>query len=222
MLPVPTVRRLHMASSNYLDGRINVYAYLVFTGSEVLLIDTGIGEGNHYIEQQFEPHRVSITKSLARFGLETGDVSVIINSHLHFDHCGNNQLFPHADIFVQADELSIARTLNYYTVQSWFDYQGARLKSVTGESEILPGITLLPSPGHTPGHQSVLIELEDGNILVAAQAAYTAEEYQRGGDPAEQAHKGLEYDYVQSIANLKLVKTSAVYFSHDDNSAPPQ
>ena len=218
-----SVHRLHLASVNllgqfnpptYLDTRIDVYAYLVITGSDVLLIDTGVGEGNAYIERIVEPRRTPIAEELARFGLETADVTLLVNSHLHFDHCGNNQLFSNAEIFVQSSELSIAHTPRY-TVTEWFDYGGVRLNPVSGDMDIIAGIRLLSSPGHTPGHQSVLIETDNGNVIVAAQAAFTADEYQRGGDPDEQAHEGLEDLYLQSIARLKSVEAQEVYFSHD-------
>ena len=212
-----SVHRLHMASVNYLEIRIDVYAYLVIAKSDVLLIDTGVGEGNGYIERIYEPCRTPIADELARYGLLTTDVSLVVNSHLHFDHCGNNQLFPGAEIFVQADELSAARTPKY-TVTEWFDYDGARLNSVSGDMEITAGVKLLSSPGHTPGHQSVLVETDGGNILVAAQAAYTAEEYQQGGD-VTQAHEGLEEQYLRTISQLKSVAAHEVYFSHDSTAA---
>ena len=206
-----------MASVNYLEIRIDVYAYLVIAKSDVLLIDTGVGAGNKYIERIYEPCRTPIAEELARYGLLTTDVSLVVNSHLHFDHCGNNQLFPSAEIFVQADELSAARTPRY-TVAEWFDYDGARLNSVSGDMEIAAGVKLLSSPGHTPGHQSVLVETDSGNILVAAQAAYTAEEYQQGGD-VTQAHEGLEEQYLRTISQLKSVAAQEVYFSHDSAAA---
>ena len=202
----------------YLDTRIDVYAYLVIMGSSVLLLDTGVGQGNEYIERTFRPRRTPIAEELARFGLETTDVNLLVNSHLHFDHCGNNQLFPNAEIFVQSNELLIAHTPNY-TVGEWFDYEGARMNTVSGDKEISAGIRLLSSPGHTPGHQSVLVETVNGNVLIAAQAAYTADEYRRGGDPVDQAHKGLEEQYLQSISHLKSVAAEEVYFSHDVEAA---
>ena len=198
----------------YLDTRINVYSYLVITSSDVLLIDTGVGVGSRQIEDRFEPRRTPIADELATFGVEVADVTLVANSHLHFDHCGNNKLFPNADIFVQEKELEIARTTTY-TVLEWFDYDGARLNPVSGDMEISAGLKLLSSPGHTPGHQSVLVETVDGCVLVAAQAAYTADEYQRGGNPAEQAHKGLEEQYLHSISRLKSIGAQEVYFSHD-------
>ena len=221
-----SVHRLKLASvklpgrynpPTYLDSRISVYAYLVITSSDIILIDTGVGEGSEFINTRFEPHRTPIADELAQFGLATIDVNVVVNSHLHFDHCGNNSTFPHAEVFVQKKELEIARATQY-TVQQWFDFEGALLHAVSGDTEIIPGIQLLSTPGHTPGHQSVLIETEDGNLLVAAQAAYTAEEYRHGGNPTEQAHDGLGEKYLQSISQLKSVGAREVYFSHDDQA----
>lgn len=219
-----SVHRLHLASVNipsrfqtrerYLESRVDVYAYLVITRSDVLLIDTGVGEGSPYIERKFAPHRTPIAEELARFGLQMADVNIIVNSHLHFDHCGGNRLFPNAEIFVQSAEWSIAHTTGY-TVTQWCDYGSARINTISGDREISAGIRLLSSPGHTPGHQSVLVETDDGNFLVAAQAAYTADEYKRGGDSVEQAHEGLEEAYLQSILQLKSVMAQEVYFSHD-------
>ncbi len=106
-MPNITVHRLHMGSvklpgrynpPTYQDTRTEVFAYLIVAGTDVVLIDTGIGEGNSYIDHKFNPRRVSLVEELARFGLQTSDVDLVVNSHLHFDHCGNNQLFPQAQI----------------------------------------------------------------------------------------------------------------------------
>ncbi len=199
---------------NYVDSRIDVYAYLVTCESDVLLIDTGVGEGSSYVERVFQPERTPMAEALARFGLKPADVTLLVNSHLHFDHCGNNRLFPGAEIFIQSEELAAARAARY-TVREWFDYEGVRLSSVSGDREIRPEITLISTPGHTPGHQSVLVDAIGGNVLVAAQAAFTLDEYQRGGDPAVQAHDGLEREYLESIARLKSLDAQDVYFSHD-------
>jgi glyoxylase-like metal-dependent hydrolase (beta-lactamase superfamily II) len=202
----------------YTDTRINVYAYLVVTDSDVILIDTGVGAGNKIIEDRFAPLLTPITEELARFDISLPEVSIIVNSHLHFDHCGNNAMFPDAEIYVQERELEIARNTRY-TVTNWFDYNGARIKSIAGDMEISKGVKLLASPGHTPGHQSVFLESTERNILMAAQAAYTADEYLRGGDPVDQAHEGLGEVYVQSITRLKSLDAAQVYFSNDDQAA---
>lgn len=205
----------------YVDTRIDVYGYLVSgAGSEVLLIDTGVGEGNAYIDHRFEPVRTSMDQELARVGLDRADVTMVVNSHLHFDHCGNNRLFPHASVFIQDSELATARALgNRYSVPQWFDYDEAMIQPVSGDMKILDGITLLATPGHTPGHQSVLIEDRKACTIVAAQAAFTAAEFGRGGDADVQAHEGLQGEYLDSITRLKSIQADRVYFSHDTRTA---
>jgi N-acyl homoserine lactone hydrolase len=198
---------------SFQDTRIEVYAYLVVTSTDVLLIDTGVGEGNEHVERRFEPRRNRLEDQLKRFGVEIGDINLLVNSHLHFDHCGNNRLFPNVETFIQADELAVARS-GKYTVVDWFDYPDARINSVAGEMTLCSGISLLATPGHTPGHQSVLVETASGPVLIAAQAAYKAQEYSLGGDVV-QAHGGLEEQYLQTISRLKLLSPTAVYFSHD-------
>ena len=201
-----------MASVNYLDGRIDVYAYLVVRVWGVVLIDTGVGEGHSYIEKKFQPQWHDMAAQLARFGVAPGDVTAVVNSHLHFDHCGNNHLFPQAEMYVQAVELEAAQAPSY-TVTEWFEPRAFTV--VQGDMEIAPGVHLLATPGHTPGHQSVLIEGSDGPDLVVAQAAYTAQEYRQGGDPDNQAHEGLSDEYRESIARLKSLNARRLYFSHD-------
>lgn len=218
------VQRLRLARVNYLSGRIDVHAYLIRSAGEVILVDTGVGEGNAYVDGHFEPERVSLIDALARHGVSPADVTSIINSHLHFDHCGNNRLFAHANAFVQAAELEAARQPGY-TVPAWFDFEGARLVAVDGDRTIAPGVSVLFSPGHTPGHQAVLVEKSSQErILIAAQAAWTAEEYRQGGDPENQAHAGLHDAYLLSLSRLKALGASRVLFSHDtaevDDSNP--
>lgn len=217
------IHRLRLARVNldgrfnpptYADARIDVFAYLVVTESEVLLIDTGVGIGNAYVERKFEPRRIPITDAMSRFGVVPADVTMVVNSHLHFDHCGNNSVFRGARAFIQASELEVARTTSY-TVREWFDFPGARICPVDGDLEITAGVTLLAAPGHTPGHQAVLVETDGGPELIAAQAAFTASEFRRGGDPDVQAHEGLEVPYQQSIARLKSFGAGTTYFSHD-------
>jgi N-acyl homoserine lactone hydrolase len=203
----------------FLDTRINVYAYLIVTdAAEHVLVDTGVGEGNAYIDEMFAPERSSIEEQLGQFGINPADVNILVNSHLHFDHCGNNHLFPNAENFVQSSELTAARA-PYYTVAEWFDYEGARLNAVDGDLEIATGVKLIKSPGHTPGHQSVLVSTSDGNHLIAAQAASTADEYLLGGDASAHAHRGMEKEYLTSISRLRALGAGAVYFSHDDSAA---
>ena len=197
----------------YEDARIPVYGFLILSGDHVALVDTGVGDGNDYIERQFEPTRPSLINALARHDVALGDVTLLINSHLHFDHCGSNRLFPQIPVYVQADELRAA-TAPKYTVAEWFDFEGADLRAITGDHTLAPGIRLIATPGHTPGHQSVLVGAGEDAVLIAAQAAFNPDEFARGGDPDVQSHEGLGDVYLESLAKLRSHGASRMLFSH--------
>ena len=219
-----TVHQLLLAEVNlagrynpptFQDGRIPVYGFLILVGDDVVLVDTGVGEGNAYIDAQFVPARRNLESALGEHGVDVDDVTMLINSHLHFDHCGNNRLFPRVPVYVQTAELAAARALRY-TIREWFDHDEADLRPVDGDQLLLPGVRLLASPGHTPGHQSVLVETGEQTVLIAAQAAFTADEFERGGDPEVQAHKHMEQEYVGSIVRLAALEAGLRLFSHDN------
>jgi len=104
----------------------------------------------------------------------------VINTHLHFDHCGGNRLFPGIPIHVQRRERAAAREPGY-TIPEWVEFEGARYVELDGEAEIAPGVRVLPTPGHTPGHQSVLVDTEDGLVVVAGDVAYRWEDFDAAG-----------------------------------------
>ena len=79
-------------------------------------------------------------------------------------------------IHVQARELANARSLDDYTIREWVDFDGATYVEHDGEAEVLPGIRLLPVPGHTDGHQAVLVDTDAGLEVIAGDVAYSFQE----------------------------------------------
>ena len=120
------------------------------------------------------------------------------------------RLFAGVPIYVQAAEYEAARE-PLYTIPAWIDFEGAQYDLHDGEAELLPGITLVPTPGHTPGHQSVLIESSEGRIVIAGQAVYDAAEFD-GAAPTSEWDDEL---YATSAARLRGLNPDRVYFSHD-------
>jgi N-acyl homoserine lactone hydrolase len=106
------------------------------------------------------------------------DVLCVINTHLHFDHCGGNRLFPGVPIHVQRAERAAARA-DAYTIPEWVDFEGATYVEHDGEADILPGVRIVPTPGHTPGHQSVLVSTREGLVVVAGDVGYTWGQFDR-------------------------------------------
>ncbi|GAA4875160.1 N-acyl homoserine lactonase family protein [Kitasatospora terrestris] len=153
-----------------------VLAYAVRHPDGVLLFDTGIGDAGPETEAYYRPHRRPLDAALAGAGLTRADITLIVNCHLHFDHCGGNPLFPGIPILVQAAELATARR-GGYTADHCVDFPGATYQELDGEAKLLPGIRVLPTPGHTPGHQSLAVTTSDGTTVLAGQAHDTSAEY---------------------------------------------
>ena len=146
-------------------GTFPVFVHAIDHASGVVLVDTGLVGSHPLVEEAWRPR--GYPERLPR------DVVCVINTHLHFDHCGGNVLYPGVLIHVQARELADARGEDDYTVREWVDFDGATYVEHDGEAEVLPGIRLLPTPGHTAGHQSVLVA---GVGIVGGDVAYSFRE----------------------------------------------
>jgi N-acyl homoserine lactone hydrolase len=104
------------------------------------------------------------------------DVACVINTHLHFDHCGGNRLFAGTPIHVQRVELASIHEPDY-TIPEWVEFDGATYVEHDGEAEIVPGVRVLPTPGHTAGHQSVLVHTDEGLVVVGGDVGHTWQQF---------------------------------------------
>ena len=129
-----------------------------------ILVDTGMIDSTPELDEQwgirFDPDKIP------------RDVVCVVNTHLHFDHCGGNRLFAGTPIHVQRAEREAAREPDY-TIPEWVEFDGATYVEHDGEAEVAPGVRVLPTPGHTAGHQSVLVETDDGLVVLAGDVGYT-------------------------------------------------
>jgi N-acyl homoserine lactone hydrolase len=104
------------------------------------------------------------------------DVACVINTHLHFDHCGGNRLFAGTPIHVQRVELASIHEPDY-TIPEWVEFDGATYVEHDGEAEIVLGVRVLPTPGHTAGHQSVLVDTDEGLVVVGGDVGHTWQQF---------------------------------------------
>jgi N-acyl homoserine lactone hydrolase len=192
-----------------------VMGYGVVHPQGLIVVDTGIGEGNTWVDEKYRPRARRIPEVLAEAGLDIGDVVAVVNSHLHFDHSGQNSVFPGVPIYVQDAEWEIAHS-TVYTVLDWIDFPGARYLRISGDHNLFPGVDLVSTPGHTIGHQSVVIESPSGPIVIAGQAVYTAGEWTESAGAWEGSASAWDPGrYAHSVERLRKLKPVRVFFGHD-------
>ena len=135
-----------------------------------------------------------VVPQLAALGLKPDDVRFVANSHLHFDHCGGNEFFPRATFLVQRAELEAARRPGFVPSYSPspldFDHP-LDYRMLEGEHDVFGdgSVVLLPTYGHTPGHQSLLVRsAKQAQIVAASDACYTRENMDRDLLPGVVSH----------------------------------
>jgi N-acyl homoserine lactone hydrolase len=142
-----------------------LYVHVIDHPDARVLVDTGMTE-LHPFAAELEPR----LHPLSEQDFDLAAVDIVVNTHLHADHCGGNHLFAGKPIFVQRRELDDARSEDEY-LREWVDAPGVRYVPVDGEHELLPGVRLVPAPGHTRGLQIVVIETGARPVIVGGDVA---------------------------------------------------
>jgi len=143
-----------------------VYVHVIEHPDGRVLVDTGLTE-LHAAVADMDPHLIPV----AEWSFDPVSIEIVVNTHLHFDHCGGNHLFAGRPTYVQRRELEDALGPEPYTIREWVEAPGVVYEALDGEREILPGVRLVPAPGHTPGSQVVVVEAGGGPIVIAGDTA---------------------------------------------------
>ncbi len=146
-----------------------VLGYLVPYPGGLLIFDTGMGDAGPETEAHYRPLRTPLAQAVRQAGAELDDVTLVVNCHLHFDHCGGNPLLAGRPVLAQRHELAAVGAVDY-TVPELVDHPGVRYELLDGEAEPVPGILVVPTPGHTAGHQSLAVRCADGTVVLAGQS----------------------------------------------------
>jgi N-acyl homoserine lactone hydrolase len=145
----------------------------------LVLVDTGMIESTPKLDEFFHPKVHRLPEEIVE------RVAQVVITHMHFDHHGANRLFPGVPIHVQRIELEDARTQEDYTVREWIDFPGANYVEHDGEAEILPGIRIVPAPGETRGHQIVVVETDEGSVVLGGDVGHTFREVGQADTPGK-------------------------------------
>jgi N-acyl homoserine lactone hydrolase len=144
-----------------------VYVHVIDLPDARVLVDTGMTQ-LHPAVADMDPRVIPLT---AQADFDLGGIDAVVNTHLHFDHCGGNHLFAGRPTYVQLLELEDARTVDDYTIREWVDAPGVEYVAVDGELELMPGLRLVPAPGHTRGSQVVVVETGGRPVVIAGDTA---------------------------------------------------
>jgi N-acyl homoserine lactone hydrolase len=209
------VRRLHLARLRGPDGlEWPVHGFVITHPGGAALVDTGAG-GPPRVLSDWRVVNRSVADALAGLDMTPGDIGLVINTHLHFDHCGQNAVFPHAAHYVQRAELARSER-EEPELYDWFGFMNARFELLDGDADVLPDVTVIATPGHTVGHQCVLVRSADGGSdLLIGDAAYTPRQYLRpaGAElPPGQASDPLTWH--ASVRRLHEMAPGRVHFCH--------
>jgi N-acyl homoserine lactone hydrolase len=160
-----TVRPIFVADLLVEDERVPVYVHVIDHPDSRVLVDTGMTE-LHPAVADMDPR----LRPLSEQDLDLAGIDMVVSTHLHFDHCGGNHLFAGKPIYVQRRELDDARSQDNYTIREWVE-AGVEYVPVDGEYELLPGVRLVPAPGHTAGMQVVVVETGGRPVVVGGDVA---------------------------------------------------
>ena len=144
-----------------------VYVHLIDHPAGRVLVDTGMTE-LHPLLDDMAPRLYPLDQ---QEGFDVAAIDIVVNTHLHGDHCGGNHLFAGKPIYVQRRELEEARSRDDYSIREWVEPPGVQYVPVDGELELLPGVRLVPAPGHTDGTQVVVVESGGRPVVIAGDAA---------------------------------------------------
>lgn len=215
--------------------RLNLTCPLIMRGGAAVVVDTGIGNRLSSVERKIFDHGEGwLQDGLKALGMEPGDVTHVVLSHLHFDHCGGivrrrpsgvlEAAFPRAKVMVQRGELEIARASGNERLRAAYRHLaeclapiGNSLEPLEGDTELMPGLDILVTGGHTSDHQIVQVRADDGGCFVHLADIVPTRAHMRG--PWNQAYD-LDALRTMEVKADYLGRAVAggwwVSFAHDD------
>lgn len=197
-----------------------IRGYLVRRAEGLILFDTGVGqsdsEAGRWVDGHYRPHRRDLREALQAAAVSPAEVDYVVNCHLHFDHCGGNAMLAGKPVLAQRAELELARGRDY-TLPELVEFPGARYEQLDGEAELWPGVWVIPTPGHTAGHQSLVVRQPDGTVVLAGQAHDFASHF----DSAAMALRAGLDGYLPWLERILSFDPRRVLFAHDNSVWEP-
>ncbi len=210
------IKRLDLGHVTIEGSQWPVHGYVILHEQlGTILVDTGCG-GPDEVMRYFSVVNRTVALALADHDLAPIDVKIVINTHLHFDHCGQNPAFDHAPLMVQRTEHErIFRERDEVT--DWIEASGMRFELLEGDVQLADDLRIITTPGHTSGHQSVIATTASGTELFIGDAAYSRATWDHAS-PSSKLASGQAADrdsWNRTIADLRGRNPERVHFCHD-------
>jgi len=158
----------------------------------------------------------SLLWRLAELDIAPADIKYVINTHLHFDHAGNNDLLKDATFFVQREHYEYAKGNPMFPNEYW-NLPNLRYELVDGDVSLFPNVEVILSPGHAPGHQSVLLRLPNtGNVILCGDAVYSQENYDNDSW-GSQADPETARESAFRLKEIAEREKALMFYGHDRN-----
>lgn len=221
MTTVSAPQRLYLMQVGSIPERnLPFVCYLIQTGDGAnILVDTGLPDNITPPGLPAPTLTKNVIEQLAIIGLQPGDISQLICTHFDGDHSGHHEAFTQAEFVIQRAHYEHAKTEQRFAInRAQWDQPSIRYCFVEGDTELRPGLQLLSTDGHTPGHQSVLVRLpETGPVLltidaVPTQAAFTMDRELGRADHDFEAVKAGTRKLLDLVEREHI---STVIFGHD-------
>jgi N-acyl homoserine lactone hydrolase len=214
------VKRLYLIQVGSMpEYQIPIVCYLVQTDDgKNIMIDTGLPPVIPEDQNEFANEQL-LLEQLATLGLQPDDIDVVISTHYDFDHSGNHGAFTKAKYVVQRTHHAHAPgNARFAGTRAEWDQPMERIQLVDGDTELLPGLVLIETSGHVPGHQSVLVRLpKTGAVLLTVDAVPFRDGFVRDlADDGSQADaEGIRASTNKLIDLVEREKVGLVIFGHD-------
>jgi N-acyl homoserine lactone hydrolase len=210
-IPLPAGQTLEMSSGCYLVETVD---------NKRILIDSGMALDAPLSPAPPSTNEKNVLKHLAELNLRPPDIDILICTHFDVDHAGYHDAFTNAEFIVQREHYTLARNGHprFATARAHWDHPALRYRLVDGDTELLPGITLLETSGHAPGHQSVLIRLpHSGPVLLAIDAAVLQRTFtvDRKAWPKDDNEQQLRASTKKLLDLVEREQIKLVVFGHD-------
>jgi N-acyl homoserine lactone hydrolase len=211
-LPLAADRALRMVRACYLVQTSDGLHILIDSG---LAADAPQPPGTPQAQNE-----KNVLEQLTDLGLEPSDIDLLICTHFDVDHAGYHDAFPQAELIVQRQHYELARSGHprFAPARDHWDHPALRYQMIEGDTELLPGLKLIETSGHTPGHQSVLVRLpQTGPVLLSIDAVMMQRQFtpDRQAWPVDDNEEQLRASTRKLLALVEREQVALVIFGHD-------